>query len=143
MKNEILDDKSYESESDLIQTRTRIRKIESRNWYGSILISVVMGFILISMLVYLDTSGFSMPVILINSLLICIHVILLFLSKTDKLLAYTGGLFIFVITVVLNLMLTKVFFMNRILLTLVIIGSYVFFIFEEFQLKRLKSRLEE
>ena len=123
------------------QLKSKIRKIEEKNWYGIILICIVIGLIFISTTIISYELGISMPIILINCLLITIHFILLFLSKNDKLIAYSGALIVFIITVILNMIITETSIFDKTVWVIAILGSYSIFIYEEFKLKRLKTQL--
>lgn len=145
---EILDeglsnDKSELKKAERLRLLLKIKEIEKKNWYGMVLICIIIGLILVSLLVKSVAFEFSMPFVIINVFLIIIHAILLYLSKSDKLMAYVGGLITFLVTIFLNVLMARVLYLGAVFWIIVIVGSYLIFIYEEIKLKRLKSKLNE
>ncbi len=132
------------NENKLPSLHFKIQKLEERNWYGTALLLIVSALILISTLIY-AVMGFeeSTPVVLINGLLIILHMVLVYLSKTDKLIAYSGGLLVFIIYLFLNQILAGSMLIGGWKLSLIIIFSYFLFINESYILKKLHQQLEE
>ena len=141
--NQILDD-NFPNPDDKKRLALfhRIEELENKDWYGIVLICFVIGLIIISTAIKTVVSGFSIPLFSINILIIGIHVLLLFLARTDKVLSYIGGLITFILFVVLNILLSKVFFLKQLFWVILIIGSYSIFIYEAIKLKRLRKELE-
>jgi len=74
--------------------------------------------------------------------MICLHVILLILSKTDKRLAYIGGLVAYVFYYFLSILITETIMLKSIFWSIAIIGCYLIFIYDEIKLKRLRKELD-
>jgi len=132
-----------EEERKKIILRSEIRKIEEKNWYGIVLICIVIGLILILTSMHMAIFGLSIPNLVISFLIICSHIILLVLSKTDKLMAYSGGLTAFIVYIILYTIMLKIIPLKLIFWSLIIITSYLIFIYEEFKLKGLKSKIKD
>ena len=119
----------------------QIKAIQEKDWYGMVLISIVMALIFIRVLILSQVGTISLPELIINGMMIGVHGILLFLSQSDKLIAYVGGLLVFLITLGLNFLFVDSFFLRTVYISLVIIGSYSLFIYDQAKLKKLKSKL--
>ena len=132
------------NESKLPNIHFKIQKLEERNWYGTALLLIVSALILISTLIY-TVMGFeeSTPIVILNGLLIILHMVLVYLSKTEKLIAYSGGLLVFIVYLFLNQMLAGRMLIGGWKLSLVIIFCYLLFISESYRLKKLHQRLEQ
>lgn len=141
MENLIDDNFDSKKSQDINKWKMEINDIESKNWFGIILICVVIGLITISLFISYSIVELELPIVIINLLLITVHIVLLYLTKVDKLIAYSGGLISFLMTFILNIILTKTFFLNNAFIGLVIIGSYIIFIYEELKLKKLKAKI--
>lgn len=139
---EILDDNSLLPKEEILKIKSGINRIESKNWYGIVLICIVIALIIITSLIEFSIFGFSQGLLIVNSLFIAIHLILLWLAQSDKLLAYSGGLIVFVGYFALGILLGNVFYLKSVLIALATIGSYLVFIFEEVELKKLKNKLK-
>lgn len=128
--------------SEKVKIYAKIKNLEAKNWYGMILISIVAILILFSTILQARYEMIEMPLIIINSVLFIVHFIFLYLAMTDKVMAYSGGLLVFLILLFLNILLSEGFYLGKIIWVLAIIGSYVIFIYEAIKLKTLKTKIE-
>ncbi|MFK7806949.1 MAG: hypothetical protein AB8F74_04020 [Saprospiraceae bacterium] len=141
--DEILDEElNALNEQELLKIKANVREIESKNWYGMILLTIVMTLIVVSLLIHSSVFGINIPLLIINTLFLIIHGILLYLSKSEKLIAYSGGAIVFIVVIITNAFLTDAFFLINIFLILVTLGCYAIFTYDEWKLKGLKTKLE-
>lgn len=119
----------------------QIKNIESKSWYGVVLIYIVIGLILILAITNTAMFGTSIQVLGLSFLMICFHVVLLFLSKIDKSMAFIGGLIAYIIYYILYTIITNIFMLISIFWSIAIIGSYLMFIYDELKLKKLNEEL--
>lgn len=119
----------------------QIHEIESKNWYGVVLICIVIALIIISTLLHTLTFGFNVFLVIINTLLISMHLIALYLAQSDKLLAYSAALLLFFVFIVSHFLITNILMLKSIFWDLAIIGAYCIFIYEEVKLKKLKTKI--
>jgi len=138
------DPKMSKEENQLPSLHFKIQKLKERDWYGTALLIIVSGLILITTLIH-AVMGFdeSTPIVIINGLLIIIHMVLVFLSKTDKLLAYSGGLIVFLVYLILNQMLVDRMLVGGGKLSLIILSCYTLFIYEAYKLRKVQKQLEQ
>ncbi len=135
---------SNKDEFQLHNIHFQIQKLEEKSWYGTALLIIVSGLILISTLMH-SIMGFdeSTPIVILNGVLIIVHMILVYLSKSDKLKANIGGLLAFLIYLILNLMLIGQTLVGGWGLAGVIVLGYLYFIGESYKLRKLRKKLDQ
>ena len=74
-----------------------------------------------------------------NTELLAFEKLVALCAQNDKLIAYSGGLIVFVGYFAMSILLENMFYLRSILIALATIGSYLVFIFEELELKKLRS----
>ncbi len=120
-----------------------VKNLKDKDWYGMVLLIIVAALILLLTLIQFTYDIIEPPLVIINVGLFVAHLLLVYLSFTDKLTAYCGGLIVFFVLIVLNVIMGGKFHFGMILWILAIVGSYLIFIYEAYKLKKLEIELSK
>lgn len=146
---DILDEKM--NQSDLVKedlklrrAKTKIMELESNEHYGFYLLILSMAILLFNVVgLFIMEETVPLIILLINVLFIGVYGILLYFSKEDKLIAYTGGLLVFIFAGILHLLLGQGPAFSRPLWLILVLGSYAIVVYEQIKLWSLRNQLRE
>lgn len=142
MKDPLLDDINFEREALEKQRALRdIQNLQKKDFYGQILISVLVSLSIIFLAMQIMAEGVSMPVLLSQSIIIVLYILALVISQNNKILAYIIAFSTFLSTKIFIFFLTYSIFIEDIFWTILVGGAFAVFIYEAYELKKLKEKL--